>query len=108
MVTSADDLPRTKVVDVHLTPYSTCATEAPLFGTLSVIAHANGKRADGRFLDQGMMRFAATLREVPEELEPCMEVSHEPCVEASSPLFAPPAQTLRVLDSILKEAAACV
>ena len=52
MVTSADDLPRIKAVDVHLTRYSTCATEALLFGTLGVIAHANGKRAYGRFLDQ--------------------------------------------------------
>ena len=52
MVTSADDLPRIKAVDVHLTRYSTCATEALLFGTLSVIAHANRKRPYGRFLHQ--------------------------------------------------------
>lgn len=81
-----------RTVDIHLTGYSTCASEALAFGIPTVLLHDDGVGTFQSFIDAGVM-FDGVKDDLFELIDRIEDVS-EACREQASSLFASSSQSM--------------
>jgi hypothetical protein len=91
-------------VDVHLTGYSTCATEALAFGRPTVLLDPYGREAFDSYVRQGVMVHASGPAQVVECVRAAKKIGSDHCIHTAAPEFGPQESSDHAINEILSRA----